>query len=152
MSPYLRASVTNFRQSPMSWYEVTPVMKNKMEENGCHCLFVRQDQVNPSFFNRGDDSLFLIRTHSCSTKSKSPRSKKELKMSVSVFSFVIFKKRWRSKKGTTFILKLMNLWKVSLFYHTSAVLAALSCSDFAVSWSSERKDKIIIIVLTNCSN
>lgn len=102
MSPYLRASVTNFRQSPMSWYEVTPVMKNKMEQkNGCHCLFVMLNQVNPSFFNRGIDSLFLIRTHSCSTKSKSPRSKKELKMggSDSVFGFGVLKKRRRSKKS-----------------------------------------------------
>lgn len=51
MSPYLRASMTNFKQSPMSWYEVTPTVKNKMKGIYCHFLFAILNQRNSCFLS-----------------------------------------------------------------------------------------------------
>lgn len=87
MSPYLRASITNFKQSPMSWYEVTPVRKQINIIAATLLFFIKWD------FDKENDLLFLMRTHNCSTKSKSPRPRSELKIGVSVSVFVVFKKR-----------------------------------------------------------
>lgn len=72
----------------MSWYEVTPVIEI-LDYDDFQCLLILWDQ------GESDPQqlylLFLIRTHSCSTKSRSPRSIRELKMGVSnvdsVFTF-----------------------------------------------------------------
>lgn len=52
-----------------------------------------QTDTRQTVKRKGTDLLFLIRTHSCSTKSKSPRSNRDLKMggSVSDFGFVVLK-------------------------------------------------------------
>lgn len=80
-------------------------MKNKMKGN---FLFAILNQRNSCFLSKGTRLLFLIRTHSCSTKSKSPRSKRDLKIggSVSDFSFGVFEKSQRSKRVTTFVLNI----------------------------------------------
>lgn len=83
-------------------------MKNKMKGNYCCFLFAILNQRNSCFLSKGTGLLFLIRTHSCSTKSKSPRSKRDLKIggSVSDFSFGVFEKSQRSKRVTTFVLNI----------------------------------------------
>ena len=67
-------------------------------------------------------------THNCSTKSKSPRSKNELKMEVSVsgFIFEVFKKKGKEKMqklGSSHIYSEMNKLVKGLFLLTVSYLS-----------------------------
>ena len=107
-------------------------------------------QIISSFLNGRTDLLFLIRTHNCSTKSRSPRSKRKMGVSVSEFSFVFFKKFWRSMLIIKLISKWLKLWNVQCNELTFAGLAAWSSCVFVVFWSSETREEKNVIFITNC--
>lgn len=137
MSPYLRASMTNFRQSPMSWYEVTPTMKNKVKGNYCHFLFailIKRNSFLLTLSHPNPQLLDKIQIATFQERFKNRRICLRLQ-------FWGLWEKSKEQEGYHICFKYIYFWNVPWFEHdhTSAGLAAWSCCVFAVFWSSERK-------------